>query len=77
MNHIEHAVPLGDEMQNELLKEISTSSKIKLSHMKIVRKTVCTLCSPSSQSNIKKKKKTGTHFMREVPCILICIEGDR
>jgi len=25
----------------------------------------------------KKKKKTGTHFMREVPCILICIEGDR
>ena len=62
MNHIEHAVPLGDEMQNELLKEISTSSKIKLSHMKIVRKTICTLCSLSSQSNIRKKKKNRHAF---------------
>lgn len=57
------------------VREISTSLKIKLNHMKIVRKTVCTLCSPSSQSNIRKKK--GTHFMRKGPCSLIGTEGNR
>lgn len=58
VNHIEHAVPLGDEMQNELLKEISTSQSNKLTSEDSQKDRLHSVFSFISEQHKKKKKYT-------------------